>query len=206
MFSIKVCGMTDLTNINKILRIGVDALGFILAESPRQITIKKSKKIIKKLPPFISTVAVTVNPTVKQIQNIIQAKVFDYIQFHGEEKPELIKNSPLKNIKTIKISCMSDLNQIHNYDKFSFIDYFLFDNKTENRNGGTGETFSWDILDNISINKPFILAGGLGVTNIKKAIEKVKPDAIDLNSCIEKKPGIKDVNLYKQVISEIKQL
>lgn len=204
MVSIKVCGITDLSNANQILEVGVNALGFILADSPRQISINKAKEIINNIPPFISTVAVTVNPDFEQFNNIVNSHLFDYIQFHGEEDPNLIKKSPLKNIKAISISSKKDLEEIYIYNKYSSIDYFLFDNKSDSKIGGTGKSFSWDLIKNLSINKPIILAGGLGPQNIVEAIKKVKPEAIDLNSCLEKKPGIKDVNLYKKVVEIIK--
>ncbi|MFW5976781.1 MAG: phosphoribosylanthranilate isomerase [Bacillota bacterium] len=205
MISIKVCGMTNKKNIKNIIKTGVNALGFILADSSRQVTLNKAEKLIKNIPPFISRVAVTVNPDQYQINQIINSKLFDYIQFHGEESPDLIKKSPLKNIKAISISEKNDLKLIDKYN-LDCIDYFLFDNKTQTKRGGTGVSFNWNLIRDISISKPFILAGGLGPDNVKRAVKLVNPAAVDLNSSIEKSPGIKDIKLYKNTLSEIKNL
>ncbi|MFW5998314.1 MAG: phosphoribosylanthranilate isomerase [Halanaerobiaceae bacterium] len=205
MISIKVCGITPKTNVNKLIDIGVDALGFILAESSRQISIKQAKYIINDIPPFISTVAVTVNPEPEQLNKIISSHLFDYIQFHGDEKCSLIKKSPLKNIKAVSISGKEDLKIIEKYKGKDYINFFLFDNKSRSKKGGTGEVFDWTLIKNINIDKPFILAGGLGANNIKEAVQKVKPVAVDLNSCIEKEPGLKDIKLYKETLSHIKK-
>ena len=206
MTQIKVCGMTDAQNIKEISALGVDALGFILAESPRQLSLKKAEKLIRKIPPFISTVAVTVNPETKELEKIINSHLFDYIQFHGDETETLIAKSPLKNIKALGISSVSDLGKIHKYEKMSAVDFLLLDNKSGSQKGGTGSTFSWELLEEVTLNKPFILAGGLGPENIKKAVAQVNPEAVDLNSALEIKPGIKDVNLYKKTLNCLQEV
>ena len=71
------------------------------------------------------------------------------------------------------------------------VDAFLFDTFSKDKYGGTGETFDWSLFINPT-DKPIILSGGLNSENVLKAIKLIKPDAIDLNSGLEKSPGIKD--------------
>ena len=203
MIKIKVCGLTDKKNIFRVIEQGIDAIGFILAKSPRQVTLNKVKMLTEGLPPFIDKVGVVVNPSKTKYERIINSNLFDYLQFHGTESPELIKKSPVNTIKAVSIKSRSDLSLVSDYEYI--VDYFLFDSKTKFKRGGTGKKFNWNYLNHIKIKKPYILAGGLGPHNIKKALKIVDPIAIDLNSQIEKKPGIKDINLLKNTINIIKK-
>ncbi len=203
MIQIKICGITRLKDALQAVKLGVNALGFILADSPRRVYLQDVRRITAFLPPFISRVAVVVNPADIELEEIVKSRLFDYIQFHGTEDPQIITHTPLKTIKAISIADRSDLEKI---SKYSDSNYYLFDTKINNQSGGTGKTFNWQLLNNISINKPFILAGGLGPDNIISALKTVKPAAVDLNSRIEKYAGIKDHNLLAETILKIKKI
>lgn len=204
MIRIKVCGITNLEDAINITEAGVDALGFILARSPRKVELSDVFEISKKLPPFVSRVAVVVNPTIEEVEKINKSKVFDYVQFHGSEDVNIIKKCKLKTIKAIKIENNISLEEISKY--YNYVDYFLFDTKIGGKIGGTGKTFNWEILREVDIKKPFILAGGLGPENIEEAIKTVKPNAIDLNSKVELFPGKKDISAIKEIIGRINDL
>ncbi|RAO98813.1 phosphoribosylanthranilate isomerase [Petrotoga sp. 9PW.55.5.1] len=204
MVRVKVCGITNREDALKISKMGVDAIGFILSsKSQRMVSLSKVSEIVKILPPFLSRVAVVVDPTIEQLNEIENSKFFDYIQFHGSESIDLIKRSKLKTIKAIKIENEQSLKAISTYEED--VDYFLFDTKVGEKVGGTGKTFDWGFLKQINLQKPFILAGGIGPNNVIEAIKEVKPDAIDLNSKVEEKPGKKDIKLIKEVLSKIKR-
>jgi len=204
MVRVKVCGITNMEDALKISKVGVDAIGFILStKSQRMVNLSKVSEIVKNLPPFLSRVAVVVDPTIEQLNEIENSKFFDYIQFHGSESIDLIKRSKLKTIKAIKIENEESLKAISTYEED--VDYFLFDTKVGEKVGGTGKTFDWGFLKQINLQKPFILAGGIGPNNVIEAIKEVKPDAIDLNSKVEEKPGKKDIKLIKEVLSKIKR-
>lgn len=204
MVRVKVCGITNREDALEISKMGVDAIGFILStRSQRMVNLSKVSEIVKILPPFISRVAVVVDPTIEQLNEIENSKFFDYIQFHGSESIDLIKRSKLKTIKAIKIENEQSLKSISTYEEV--VDYFLFDTKVGKKVGGTGKTFDWGFLKQINLQKPFILAGGIGPNNVIEAIKEVKPDAIDLNSKVEEKPGKKDIKLIKEVLSKIKR-
>lgn len=201
MVAVKVCGITRREDIDFCIDNRVSALGFIFAESPRQVSLQQVKKMAVNLPPFISTVAVVVNPGLNLLNAIIESYLFDYIQFHGEENPELLSRVPQKTIKAFSIRSKEDLLSIHVYNKYA--DYFLFDARTENRKGGTGLIFPWHLLTDIKISKPYILAGGIGPENIIKALKATAPAAIDLNSKVEKTAGIKDHKLIRETMLKV---
>ncbi|SIR43691.1 phosphoribosylanthranilate isomerase [Halanaerobium kushneri] len=197
---IKVCGMTRREDIKFAANIGVDAVGFILAESSRQVSLSRVRKLIDDCPPFISRVAVVVNPTKNEIKEITDSRLFDYIQFHGSEEVELIKNTPLKSIKAISIAGEEDLKELEKYKEAA--DFLLFDTKIGSQTGGTGESFDWSLISNLKI--PYILAGGLGPKNIKEALTKLNPTAVDINSRVENEPGKKNHRLLKEIVEKIK--
>ncbi|HOP24559.1 MAG TPA: phosphoribosylanthranilate isomerase [Defluviitoga sp.] len=202
MVRVKVCGITNIADAVNIANLNVHALGFILSKSPRKIELSKVAEITKVLPPFISRVAVVVDVTLNELEEIQESRLFDYIQFHGSENISLIKKCKLKTIKALKIGNEKSLSDIAIYQ--DEVDYLLFDTMVGNKIGGTGETFDWKILKNLNIKEPFILAGGIGPENVSQAISVLKPAAIDLNSKVEKNPGKKDINLIKQTLEIIK--
>jgi len=199
---IKVCGMTCSEDVDLAVEIGVDALGFILAKSERKVDLKTVKNITHNLPPFIDLVAVVVNPKRKEIEKIVESCLFNYIQLHGNEEAEMIKNLPLKTIKAISIASAEDLKKIKKYQAAA--DYLLFDTKIGSQTGGTGESFDWTLLKEVNLKENYILAGGLGADNIELALKKLKPAAVDINSQVESSPGKKNHKLLKETLEIIK--
>ena len=197
---IKLCGMTRREDIIYAVNMGVDALGFILAESPRQVSLEKVREVTQNLPPFINRAAVVVNPEPKEVAEIEKSGLFDYIQFHGSEQPEMLKNTVLKSIKAISIAGKEDLAEVKKYKESA--DYLLFDTKIGSQSGGTGESFDWSLISEVEL--PYILAGGLGADNIEEALRKLNPLAVDINSKVENEPGEKNHFLVKKTFEKIK--
>jgi len=201
---VKVCGLTRREDVLICNQLGVDALGFILAESPRQVDIRDVSLLTKGLPPFVSKIAVTMNPERQLLKDISASRLFDYVQFHGSEDPKLINDFPLKTIKSISIGIETPIEKIQDkINKYKCADYYLFDSKVGRNKGGTGKSFNWDIFEHLDIKKPFILAGGLGINNISTALRKVNMAAVDLNSKLESSPGIKDKDLLNSIMEII---
>lgn len=197
---IKVCGMTRRKDIKYAVNIGVDALGFILAKSPRQLKLPEVEKLTLNLPPFISRIAVVVDPSRKEILAIENSGLFNYLQFHGKEDPKLLNRTSLNTIKAISIAQKEDLKEVEKYQDYA--DYLLFDTKIGSCRGGTGESFNWSLIKNLKL--PYILAGGLGKDNINQALTELKPTAVDLNSKLENSPGQKNHRLLRETVEEIR--
>src|SRR5690554_2365614 len=143
-----------------------------------------------------------VNPVCGELKEVVDSGLFSYIQFHGEEKPEILKGLTVKSIKAFSIEGGRDLNHIGDYPE---VDYYLFDARTGQKRGGTGSSFDWDLLKGCSIDKPFILAGGLGPDNIVNALCKLRPAAVDLNSRVESEPGIKEHRFLRDTVMKIRR-
>ncbi len=188
MVKLKICGITNLNDALFCSDNGADALGFVLYEkSPRNVSIKKSTDIIKHLPPFISTVAVCVNPS-NRLVKIVEDAGFSVIQIHGNN----IVETRIKKIRAVSYKMISEcpLNE-----------YVLIDSAAI---GGTGKSFNWKLLKTLTPGK-IIVSGGLNKQNIFSLFKIVKPYAVDLSSSLESSPGIKNHSKIKEFIAAFQE-
>ncbi len=199
---VKICGITNVEDALLSISLGADALGFIFCDSPRQITIKNAETIIKKLPPFVSKVAVVKDFSEGEIWALLSHLPIDTIQFHGSESEEYcLEFLPHTIIKTISIKSEKDINKLKVYpSQFNF----LLDTYSE-IGGGSGKTFNWDIALKAKQYGNIIIAGGLNPNNINSAINLVNPYGIDISSGLEKSPGKKDHDKMKYFFEVIKK-
>ena len=202
MTRIKVCGLTRREDVETALELGVDALGFILAESPRKVSLEQVAALTVGLPPFVSTVAVVKDPTKEELDDMVGSGLFSHIQFHGHEDPALMKGLGVRTIKAFGISGPEDLEEVADYGE---ADFFLFDARVGKASGGTGQTFDWSLLEQVRVKKPLILAGGLGPENVAEAIRGCRPAAVDLNSRLEISPGVKDPERMREAVRKIRE-
>jgi phosphoribosylanthranilate isomerase len=190
---VKICGITNLADAEAAIAAGADALGFILyAPSKRFIPIEEAMKIVEVLPPFVTTVAVTVDAT-KEFSNLgwrKQLKHFNVAQLHGHESP-VHARAVGKYLPVIKVFPADEAAKIapENYD----VSAFMLDTPSKDH-GGTGKIFDWNLALEFKIRttKPLILSGGLNPENVAKALETVHPYAVDVSSGVEASPGKKD--------------
>ncbi len=202
MTRVKICGITNLRDALSAVELGADALGFVFAESPREISIKKAERIIERLPPLITTVGVFVNEMPKVVIETAIKCSLDVLQFHGEELPGYFFNFFLgKIIKAFRIKDKSSLRRLPQY---KMVDAYLLDAYLPGKRGGSGKTFNWDLaLEAKKYKQPIILSGGLTPQNVREAILKVKPYAVDVSSGVEKEPGKKDYRKMKKFIKAV---
>lgn len=192
MTRVKICGITYLEDAINAVELGVDALGFVFAPSPREISPEKAKEIIEKLPPWVSAVGIFVDEKPSKVMQIASQCKLDYVQLHGEETPEYCEQLDIKIIKTIK----TDIKRIPEY-KVSGI---LLDISK-----GTGKVYNWDLaIEAKKYAKPIILSGGLTPTNVREAIKKVKPYGVDVSTGVELSLGKKDYKKMKEFMEGVK--
>jgi phosphoribosylanthranilate isomerase len=128
------------------------------------------------------------------------------VQLHGNESPDfckVIKNEGFTVLKAFGIDAQFDFTTLAPY--LDVVDFFLFDTKTD-LHGGSGETFSWRILDNYEYKKPFFLSGGLSLVNLD-SIKNINNEyfyGVDLNSKFELEPGLKDIEQLTQAFNLIR--
>ena len=196
---IKFCGITSLEDALAAVEAGADALGFVISDSPRQVTPETAKRIIKALPPLITTIGVFVDERSDVVEDTADFCGFTAIQLQGSENLDTYSfKKPI--IKTYRIN---DSNS-NNLEIDTRICACLFDSSSGNDLGGTGRTFDWKQLLKSKIHKPLILAGGLNSHNITSAIHILHPYAVDVSSGIEKAKGVKDSMLMNEFVRQVR--
>lgn len=197
---LKVCGLTKLDQIEELISLNVTFLGFIFyKKSPRYVLNSLTLDQIKSIN-HEGKIGVFVNGSLEQIIEISEKAKLNYIQLHGDESDEFISELRIKLDRKIGIIKVFRIgNDIENL-KFkiqnlkSTVDYFLFDTDSK-AFGGTGKTFDWQILNDLEINKPYLLSGGISEENIENIkLLKQKPFALDINSKFEIEPGNKNID------------
>lgn len=197
MIKVKICGITNKEDALYAAGCGADALGFIFYEkSPRYIEPDNAKTIIAALPPFVTTVGVFVNKDFNDIRDITLLTGVTVVQLHGDESPSYCNLVEGKLIKAIRVKNDSSIEGLKKYD----VDAFLLDSFDKNSFGGSGLTFDWKLAEKAKQYGKIILAGGLTPDNVEEAVKKVVPYGVDVNSGVEKKPGIKNKNKVKEFI------
>lgn len=193
---VKMCGITNSYDAEEGVRAGVDALGFIFVEeSPRHVSPENARGIIANLPPFVDCVGVFVDRDPKEVEEIIAYCGLSYAQLHGSEDPKYCERlarltAPCKVIKAFRVGGETDGDLFDPYNDVA--QGFLLDTYSKGIAGGTGMVFDWQIIDRLRLQLPLILAGGLNPDNVREAIRQVRPFAIDVNSGVERTPGMKD--------------
>ena len=208
---LKVCGLTKLNQIVELVQMNIDFLGFIFYEkSPRYVLNALTLNEIKSIQ-HRGKVGVFVNENIPTILEISEKAGLNYIQLHGDENEDFIielrqnLKEEVKIIKVFRIPIVIPRNEESQRFFTSLlavqndIDYVLFDTDSKSF-GGTGKTFDWQILNELEINIPYFLSGGISEENIENIKQlELQPFALDINSKVEIEPGNKNINKIKIV-------
>ena len=214
-YQLKVCGLTKMDQIQELISLNTNFLGFIFYEkSPRFVLNHLSLEEISEIN-HQGKVGVFVNETVEKISEISEKAKLNFIQLHGDEDEEFVKKLRLslsKNIKIIKVirigndfeKFKNEISKISNLK--SQISNLLFDTDSK-AFGGTGKTFDWQILNEIEIPIPYFLSGGISLENIHQlSTINHQPLALDINSKFETEPGSKDLEKIKNFTQIVKKI
>lgn len=184
---IKICGITNVEDALCVCELGADALGFVFAPSPRQVTPEAAAAIIRELPPFVTTVGLVVD---QDPLPILEQCALDVIQFHGSETPETVARAGRRAVKAFRVRGAEDLDVLPQYKSVAA---FLLDAYVPGIAGGTGHRFPWQLaVEAKRYGKPVIVAGGLTPGNVRLCIDTTQPYGVDVSSGVEGVPGRKD--------------
>jgi len=201
MTIVKICGLMEREHVLSAIESGADAIGFVFADSRRQVTVNQAKALATVVPHGILKIGVFVNETREEVERIAREVPLDVVQLHGDEDPDYVRNISYPTIKALSITNEEDVQKASTYE----VDYFLFDAPGEEFRGGSGNSFDWTLLQkaNIPTNK-VILAGGLNVNNINKAIHIVGPYMVDVSSGVETEKK-KDAEKIRAFINAVRE-
>ena len=204
---IKVCGMRDAAALAEVAALGPDFLGFIFAPaSPRFVGAALAPELVLALPPSIWKVGVFVNETTANILTLAQRFGLAAVQLHGQETPaqcEELNEAGLLVMKAFSVGQAVDFAALLPY--VPHCDFFLFDTKGA-APGGNGAIFDWRLLTAYTLPIPYFLAGGLGLEHAAELAALRLPGlaGVDLNSCFETAPGVKDAGRVGQMLAALR--
>ncbi|MBK3869722.1 phosphoribosylanthranilate isomerase [Pseudomonas stutzeri] len=187
----KICGITRVEDALTAAMAGADAIGLVFyAKSPRAVSVQQARAIVAALPPFVTTVGLFVSASRCEINEILDAVPLDMLQFHGDETPADCEGFHRPWFKALRVGAGDEgiAAQVERYANASAI---LLDAYVPGVPGGTGECFDWSLIPP-ALSKPLILAGGLTADNVRQAIARVRPYAVDVSGGVELSKGIKD--------------
>lgn len=221
MTRVKICGITCEEDIHLCVRCGVDAVGFVVeypVEVPWNISREFAKGLIARVPPFVSRVVV-VGGGLEQILPIAEATMPDALQLHGDESVEetativeYVRDRQIQVIKAVRVKVRGQdidtdyiVKQCQEFAQTG-ISALLLDSRTEAMPAGTGVSFDWRLARRVkdALPVPLLLAGGLNVENVGKAIELVDPFGVDVISSVEGEPGRKQIGKVRAFIDAVK--
>lgn len=198
---VKICGLTNLEDALMAVDMGADMLGFnFYPQSPRYIGIAEALDILNKIPTFVDTVGIFVNPTIEDIRDVAEQGFLNWIQLHGDETAEFCESLRWLSTRTIKAIRVKDRSDIETAETY-FTDAVLFDTSVPGAYGGTGQRFDWNQID--PPYRRVFLAGGITPDNVIQAVE-TGVYAIDICSGIESRPGKKDYLKMRQLFENIR--
>jgi phosphoribosylanthranilate isomerase len=200
---VKICGFTRAQDAVKAAYLGVDAIGLVFyPPSPRHVSIERAMEIVSALPAFVSVVALFVDEQESQIKNVLNKVAIDCIQFHGDENAVDCRKYNKPYMKAIRVKPELDISDIAK--QYHDAAALLLDAYHPGIKGGSGNSFDWDLIPQ-QCDLPIILAGGLQVDNAKRAVESVRPYALDVSSGVETEKGIKDAVKMAAFIQQINE-
>lgn len=197
----KICGLTRVDDALVAAQQGADAVGLVFYEpSPRSVDIETACNIVSAVPAFVTVVGLFVNPEPEFVLSVLKKVPLDLLQFHGDETPEFCSQFQRRWIKAVRVQNGGDIERA--FKRFNGACGLLVDAFDPQQYGGTGKTFDWTMIPK-ERPMPLILAGGLNSDNVARAVEQVRPWAVDVSGGVEVRKGVKDVKRMTQFLNEV---
>jgi phosphoribosylanthranilate isomerase len=199
---VKICGITRGADLHAAVAAGADALGFVFTDrSKRVLKVAQAAGLVAEVPAFVSRVALFMNQDPKWVADVLDRVPVNLLQFHGDEDADYCRQFGLPYIKAVSMSSARVLAQAQN--DYRDAAALLLDSHAPGGVGGTGQQFDWSMVPQASM--PLVLAGGLDPGNVRQAVVRVKPWAVDVSSGVEDAPGIKNPVKMRDFIKEAKR-
>lgn len=200
---IKVCGVTRPEDARAAAAAGADAIGLVFhPPSRRAVDIETACEVVAALPPFVTAVALFLDPEAERVREVVEGVPVGLLQFHGSESAAFCRAFGRPYIKAVAMGDGADPEAVAAEHPAAL--GLLADSHAAGAGGGTGKAFRWDLLPR-ERGYRLILAGGLSPDNVADAVSRVRPDAVDVSSGVESEPGIKDPARIERFIEEVRR-
>ena len=199
----KICGVTDSADRDAVVRASADAVGVIhgvSVDTPREVDGETAETLTDGVPPFVTSVLVTMPTTVQEAVRRIDRVEPDAVQVHDGLSPAELGALDSRITQDIVAVVEADAPDIQDYATHA--DALLVDSVDADGGGGTGETHDWERTRGLvdSLDVPIVLAGGLTPENVAGAVETVEPFAVDVASGVESAGGMKDHDAVRRFV------
>lgn len=203
---VKICGLSKCDTLEVALDAGADMVGFVFFEaSPRHVDLGTARELGRQVNGRAVKVALTVDADDATLENCIEALRPGLLQLHGSESVARVRDIKQKFglpvMKAIPVGTAADLAGLPGYAVAA--DRILFDArapKDATRPGGLGVPFDWHLLENIKLDVPFMVSGGLTIGNVAEALRITHAGGVDISSGVESAPGVKDPDMIRAFI------
>ena len=196
---IKICGLKTSEAVDRALARGATHIGFIFfPKSPRHVDPEIAAELAEPVRGRVKIVAVTVDSSDEELDDIVHLLKPDVLQMHGHETPErILQVKALYGIPVMKAFSVREASDLERIDPYVGVaDRFLFDAKAPAGSelpGGNGVSFDWNIMASLDASVDYMLSGGLNKDNVGLALASTRARGIDVSSGVESAPGIKDI-------------
>ncbi|MCG2669309.1 phosphoribosylanthranilate isomerase [Bradyrhizobium sp. GCM10023182] len=203
---VKICGLSTRETLQTALDAGADMVGFVFfPPSPRHVSLETGRELGRQVNSRALKVALTVDADDATLDNIMDALSPDIFQLHGHESVARLRDIKQKFgrpvMKAVPVATAADLAVLPGYAAVA--DRILFDArapKDATRPGGLGAPFDWHLLENLELDLPYMVSGGLHTQNLAEALRVTRAGGVDVSSGVESTPGVKDPELIKAFI------
>jgi phosphoribosylanthranilate isomerase len=203
---VKICGLSTRETLEVALDAGADMVGFVFfPPSPRHLALQAGRDLGRQVRRRALKVALTVDADDATLGNIVDALSPDILQLHGKESIARLRDIKQKFgrpvMKALPVETSADLAVLPGYAAVA--DRILFDArppKDATRPGGLGAPFDWHLLENLELDLPYMVSGGLHAENVAEAVRLTRAGGVDISSGVESAPGVKDPEMIKAFI------
>lgn len=203
---IKICGLSTRETLQTALDAGADMVGFVFfPPSPRHVSLETGRELGRQVQQRALKVALTVDADDATLDNIMDALSPDIFQLHGNESVARLRDIKQRFgrpvLKAVPVATAADLVVLPGYAISA--DRILFDArapKDATRPGGLGAPFDWHLLENLDLEVPYMVSGGLHADNVAEAVRVTRAGGVDVSSGVESTPGVKDPDMIKAFI------
>lgn len=200
---VKICGLSTPESVEQAVKYGADALGFVFAESTRQITPERAQTLITRVPSTVETVGVFRQQPIDEVIAMSKEAGVTTIQFHGGEPLSDLRRAEHEGFRALRAFGVDEFSVLNEADRESWATERILIDAVE---PGSGVTFDPKLLTTAAPAGWWLLAGGLTPENVGQLIAELRPNGVDVSSGVESSRGVKSLERIAQFLTAAKAM